>query len=77
LAFSLADYLLNVNYGTARKWKKAYEDDPKKRVPIKKTNLTNIPVSQLNEVHKALLMNFFDEESTAARTLWVNAFLRS
>jgi transposase len=34
--------------------------------PLKKTNKTsNRPASQLNEVHKTHLINFFDEDSTA------------
>ncbi len=50
----------NVNYNTARKWKKAYEDDPERKIPIKKTNLNpNRPVSQLNEAHKVYLTSFF------------------
>ncbi|KAI8880191.1 hypothetical protein K501DRAFT_287024 [Backusella circina FSU 941] len=56
----------NVNYDTARKWRKAYNDDPEKKVPTKMMNLTmNRPVSQLNDVHKAQFVNFFDEDSTA------------
>ncbi|KAI8874876.1 hypothetical protein K501DRAFT_164231, partial [Backusella circina FSU 941] len=26
----------NVNYDTARKWKKTYEDDPERNIPVKK-----------------------------------------
>lgn len=56
----------NVNYDTARKWKKTYEEDPEREIPTKKTNLgSNRPVSQLNENHKAHLINFFDEDSSA------------
>ncbi|KAI8880100.1 hypothetical protein K501DRAFT_157104, partial [Backusella circina FSU 941] len=36
-----AEIAANVNYDTARKWKKAYQDDPEKKVPVKKTNLTS------------------------------------
>ena len=35
----------NVNYETARKWKRAYDQDPNKNIPFKKTNRTlNRPV---------------------------------
>lgn len=30
-----AAFAANVNYGTARKWNKAYEDDPEKRIPVR------------------------------------------
>ncbi|KAG2191411.1 hypothetical protein INT47_012674 [Mucor saturninus] len=56
----------NVNYDTARKWKKAYEDDPERNIPTKKTNLgSNRPVSQLDERHKTHLVQFFDEDASA------------
>ncbi|KAG1449432.1 hypothetical protein G6F56_008644 [Rhizopus delemar] len=56
----------NVNYDTARKGKKTYEENPEREIPTKKTNLgSNRPVSQLNENHKAHLINFFDEDSSA------------
>ncbi|KAI8885960.1 hypothetical protein K501DRAFT_178718, partial [Backusella circina FSU 941] len=31
----------NVNYDTARKWKKTYDDDPERDIPVKKTNKTS------------------------------------
>ncbi|KAG2192802.1 hypothetical protein INT47_005349 [Mucor saturninus] len=56
----------NVNYDTARKWKKAYEDDPERNIPTKKTNLgSNRPVSQLDERHKTHLVQFSDEDASA------------
>ncbi|KAG1025728.1 hypothetical protein G6F43_014129 [Rhizopus delemar] len=56
----------NVNYNTARKWKQAYNNDPEKNIPLKKTNRTsNRPVSQLNGAHKEHLIKFFDEDVSA------------
>ncbi|KAG1144704.1 hypothetical protein G6F37_003151 [Rhizopus arrhizus] len=56
----------NVNYNTARKWKQAYNNDPEKNIPLKKTNRTsNRPVSQLNGAHKEHLIKFFDEDASA------------
>ncbi|KAI8360707.1 hypothetical protein EDC96DRAFT_414130, partial [Choanephora cucurbitarum] len=56
----------NVNYDTARKWKKAYEEDPDRTIPTKKTNLgSSRPISQLGEDHKRHLINFFDEDASA------------
>jgi hypothetical protein len=61
----------NVNYDTARKWKKkTYKDDSERKISVKKTNKTpNRPASQLNETHKIHLINFFDEDSTAVKDL--------
>ncbi|KAG2203446.1 hypothetical protein INT47_008173 [Mucor saturninus] len=50
----------NVNYDTARKWKKIYEEDSEREIPTKKNKSR-----QLNENHKAHLINFFDEDSSA------------
>ncbi|KAG0786120.1 hypothetical protein G6F22_007727 [Rhizopus arrhizus] len=56
----------NVNYNTARKWKQAYNNDPEKSIPLKKTNRTsNRPVSQLNGAHKEHLIKFFDEDASS------------
>ncbi len=52
----------NVNHDTARKWKQAYDKDPEKNIPLKKTiRIPNRPVSQLNKSHKEHLIIFFDE----------------
>ena len=46
----------NVNYDTARKWKKTYEEDPDRTILTKKTNLgSNRPISQLGEDHKRIV----------------------
>lgn len=56
----------NVNYETARKWKTAYNKDPEKKIPFKKTNRTpNRPKIKLNHEHKAHLINFFDDNPSA------------
>jgi transposase len=56
----------NVNYDTSRKWKQAYENDPDKNIPLRKTNRTsNRPVSRLNDEHKGRLVKFFDDSSLA------------
>ncbi|KAG1145525.1 hypothetical protein G6F37_003396 [Rhizopus arrhizus] len=56
----------NVNYNTARKWKQAYNNNPEKNIPLKKTKCTsNRPVSQLNGAHKEHLIKFFDEDASA------------
>lgn len=56
----------NVNPETARKWKLAYDKDPNKQIPVKKTNRTsNYPKSQLGDEQKAYLTNFYDENPTA------------
>lgn len=40
----------NAKYETARKWKTAYNKDPEKNVPVKKTNrASNRPASKLND----------------------------
>ncbi|KAG1143759.1 hypothetical protein G6F37_010663 [Rhizopus arrhizus] len=55
-----------VNYDTARKWKQAYDKDPEKNIPLKKTiRIPNRPVSQLNKSHKEHLIIFFDENLRA------------
>ncbi|KAG1509243.1 hypothetical protein G6F47_001604 [Rhizopus delemar] len=59
--------LANVNPETARKWKREYDNDPEKNIPFKKTNRTSKRApSQLNESHKMHLINFFDENPSAA-----------
>ena len=51
---------------TLRKWKKAYEEDPDRTIPTKKTNLgSSRPISQFGEDHKRHLINFFDEDASA------------
>ncbi|KAI9330548.1 hypothetical protein BD770DRAFT_432631 [Pilaira anomala] len=56
----------NINYETARKWKRTYNNDPEKNIPFKKTNRTpNRPKSQLNDQHKMHLINFFDDDPSA------------
>ncbi|KAI8645340.1 hypothetical protein BD408DRAFT_411768, partial [Parasitella parasitica] len=67
LKSSEAARLANVNPETARKWKRAYENDPENRIPFKKkTTRTSNPLpSRLNEQHKAYLVDFFDENPTA------------
>jgi transposase-like protein len=58
--------LANVNPETARKWKRAFDNDPEQKIPLKKTNRTsNRAPSQLNEQHKAHLVDFFDENPSA------------
>jgi hypothetical protein len=50
----------NVNFNTARKWKKAQEDDPEGKIPTKMMNKApGRPASQLNDTHKSYLTNFF------------------
>lgn len=64
--YSEAAKAANVNYETARKWKRANDQDPDKNIPFKKTNRTsNRPESKLNEQHKAYLTDFFDENPSA------------
>ncbi|KAL0091352.1 Homeodomain-like DNA binding domain-containing transcription factor [Phycomyces blakesleeanus] len=56
----------NVNLETGRKWKTAYNKDPDKQTPVKKTNrASNCPKSQLGEEHKTYLTNFYDDNPTA------------
>lgn len=44
----------------------AYENDPDKNLPLRKTNRTsNRPVSRLNDEHKERLVKFFDDSSLA------------
>lgn len=63
---SEAAKLANVNPETARKWKRQYDNDPGKNIPLKKTNRTSKRApSQLNGSHKMHLVNFFDENPTA------------
>lgn len=63
---SEAARLANVNPETARKWKRAYKNDPENKIPLKKTTRTSNRVpSRLNEQHKAYLVDFFDENPTA------------
>lgn len=58
--------LANVNPEAARKWKRAFDNDPEQKAPLKKTNrISNRAPSQLNEQHKAHLVEFFDENPSA------------
>ncbi|KAI8877729.1 hypothetical protein K501DRAFT_337233 [Backusella circina FSU 941] len=53
MALKEATKAANVNYDTSRKWKQAYENDPDKNIPLRKTNRTsNRPISRLNDEHK-------------------------
>ncbi|KAG2194347.1 hypothetical protein INT47_011514 [Mucor saturninus] len=45
ILLKIAAEAANVNYDTARKWKKAYEDDPERNISTKKRNLD--PTDQL------------------------------
>lgn len=68
--FQTAKKAANAHYETARKWKTAYNKDPEKKIPAKKTNRTpSRPQSKLSDDHKAHLVFLMKTRQPLYKTL--------